>query len=75
MGTGDGCFEGMSPLPLMFLREKDKVADRSHLRRQRKINSHNVSEHSYMAFTDPCYSIARQGKSLLSIGSIDSYTM
>jgi hypothetical protein len=75
MGTGDGCFEGMSPLPLLFRRDEQKVADDSLPKRQRRINSRNASEHNYMASTDPYCSIVRQGKSLLSTTSIDSSTM
>jgi hypothetical protein len=74
MGTGNGCFEGMSPFPLLFRRDEQDVADDSLPKRQKKTNSHNASEHNYMVSTDPYYSIARQEKSLLSITSIDSST-
>jgi hypothetical protein len=75
MGTGNGCFEGMSPLPLLFRRDEQELADASLPKRQRRINSLSVSEHSYMAFTDRYCNIVRQEKSLLSIMSIDSSTM
>jgi len=73
MGTGNGCFEGMSYLHLVLLREEE-VADVSLPKRQKKISLPSASEHNYMVFIDPYCNIVRQGKSPLSTMSIDSFT-
>jgi hypothetical protein len=64
MGAGNGRFEGMSTFHLVLLREEEDVADDSLPKRQKKINSHNASEHNCMVSTDLYCSTARQGKSL-----------
>jgi hypothetical protein len=60
--------------PLRFHRDEQEVADDSLPKLQRRINSRNVSEHNYMAFTDPYCNIVKQGKSQLLTTSIDSST-
>jgi hypothetical protein len=75
MGAGNGSFEGMSSFTPSFFRNGEEIADDSHPRHQKKINLRNVSEHNCMVFTDLYCNIARQGKLLSSITSIDSYTM
>jgi len=73
MGTGNGCFEGMSGFRSAVLLDED-VADDRLPKHQKKTSLPSASEHNYMEFIDPYCSIVRQGKSLLSTTSIDSFT-